>query len=374
MTSPVRHYEVLGLQQDASAEQIKAAYKRLALREHPDRHGGDRDAEDRFKGFSQAFSVLSDPKQRIRYDAELLATRGARQLVSGFVQDVLAGFGRRRSHGRDLRYRMTVSLEQIAAEHTEVVSFPVELTCRACDGVGGKPDKLRQCDDCTGNGVVRGEGLLGLPVPCPGCGGQRVRTSEPCDGCEGVGQAVIQRSYEVTLPAGIRDGQVHRLVGQGQPGTGGGRDGDLYVHVRVKTHPIFTRSGRNLTLRLPVDLSTMALGGTVSVKTLDSLVRVVVPEGTDSGTVLRVKGKGLLVDSQRGDLLVTLVVETPKALTDAQRGLVERLRRELGDENYPQGSCFRKTLGSSGIDPDHVETVAQPSVQRASDRSSGSEG
>ncbi len=346
------YYEVLGVERDADGETIKKAYRRLALKYHPDRNPGDKEAEERFKECAEAYEVLRDPERRRAYD--LYGHEGLRSTgFQGFggVNDIFSafsdifegffGFGGAGGRpggprqGRDLRYDLEISLEEAA--QGKQVTFPVgrELACQACQGRGQRGgEEPPICRTCGGQGqVVRSQGFFRLATTCPTCGGQGRAVTDPCPQCSGRGRTYQEKELTVRVPAGITHGQKLRMRGEGEGGALGGPPGDLYVVVHVRPHPVFERNGDDLYRRLEVSMVQAALGRTVMVDSLvDGPVELNLPAGAQTGDLVRLKGLGMprLRGGGRGDLHVQLMVKTPTKLSRRQRELLEEFA-ELGD-------------------------------------------
>jgi len=349
------YYAVLGVSKDASASEIKKAYRKLAREFHPDANAGDGAAEERFKEISEAYDVLSDQTKRREYDEaralfadggfrmppgaqggapfDLGDLFGGRSAAGGGINDLLGGLfggaGRRGGaqmgprRGADVEAEVSLSFADAAQGVTIPLSVSGPHICPTCSGSGAKPGTTpRACPRCGGSGMTsRNQGGFAFAEPCRECRGRGVLIDDPCPTCGGVGQAISTRTIRARIPAGVGDGQRIRLKGKGEPGDRGGPAGDLFVVVHVGTHPVFGRKAHNLTLVLPVSFAEATLGATVKVPTLDGPpVSVKVPAGTPSGKVLRVRGKGLAKsDGSMGDLLVTIDVVVPTKLDDAAR-------------------------------------------------------
>ncbi len=346
------YYDVLGVQRNASLEEIKRAYRKLAIRYHPDRNPDDPEAEARFKEATEAFSVLSDPHKRARYDqfghAAFDRGAGGGPGPGGFdpsdfapfleVFETLFGevFGTRRprARGRDVHVELRLTFEEAALGTQRTLTVPRAERCEACGGTGARPGSVvRRCGACGGRGAVRrGGGLFATPQPCPACHGRGERPADPCSTCEGRGTVRAEREMAIQIPPGVADGAVRTVRGGGEEGPGGA--GDLHIEVRVERHPLFERDGDDVRCTVPVSFPQAALGATVEVPTLEGKVKLKVPAGTQPGTVLRLRGKGVprFGGGGRGDQLVTIQVEVPRKLTRKQRGLLEQLATEMDGE------------------------------------------
>jgi molecular chaperone DnaJ len=345
-------YEVLGVERGASDQEIKSAYRKLALKHHPDRNPGNRDAEERFKEAAEAYAVLADPEKRAAYDrfghAGVSGTGGPGFDPTIFADfgDILGGlgdffgfgdiFGRRRGgphRGADLRYDLEIAFDEAATGTETTILVPREETCETCSGSGAAPGSSPEvCRQCGGHGQVRfQQGFFTVARTCGLCRGTGRVISRPCQGCRGAGRIGRERKLTVRIPAGIASGQRLRLSGEGEHGVGGGPPGDLYVVVHVAEHPFFKRDGDDLHCELDVPYPTLVLGGTVDVPTLGEEASLDVPEGTAGGTRFRLKGKGMpnVTGRGRGDLYVYLKVAVPNKLTKEQRRLVEELARTM---------------------------------------------
>jgi molecular chaperone DnaJ len=334
-------YLVLGVHPSATVDQIKAAFRRQALRYHPDKNPGSEWSVERFKLCNDAHAALTDPRKRTEYDGARNG-RGVQGIARELLADFLGGRRRGRFDGRDLQYTLEISYCEAALGTRRKIRFPVPQPCERCGGGGAAPGGTRPCPSCAGTGEAREwRGLLPLPERCPRCGGQGIAVVAPCEACAGVGTVEQLRDYLVKLQRGIKDGEIKVLRGEGEPGAGGAKAGDLQVVVRVKAHPLFTEENAELRVKVPVSLSLAALGGSVEVPTLDGAVRMKVPPGTQSGRVLRLQGKGLYRGAERGDLLVTVEVETPVALGETQRRLLRELDASCDDSMTPRQNEFR---------------------------------
>jgi len=359
--SPRRdYYEVLGVERNASPEAIKKAYRSLAVKNHPDRNPGDKEAEERFKEAAEAYAVLSDAEKRSQYDRFGHAGVGEHPFggfdssVFGDFADVLGnlfgfegifgGGGRRRNgpeRGSDLRMDMAISFEEMARGIERTVTVPREESCEACRGSGMAPGaKPETCRTCGGRGQVRvSQGFFTMVRPCPGCGGAGQTISDPCPSCRGAGRVAKRRQLQVKVPAGVENGMRLRLVGEGEAGARGGPTGDLYVVIRVQPHDLFVREEADLHLEEEISAFHAALGTEVEVPTLDGAEKVRVPAGTQPGDTAVLRGKGLprLRRGGHGNLVVHFKVVVPRKLTAKQRELLHEL---VKGEEHP--GVFRK--------------------------------
>jgi molecular chaperone DnaJ len=358
------YYEVLGVSRTATEVEIKSAYRKLAVRYHPDKNPGDHEAEEKFKEAAEAYSVLSDADQRARYDrfghagVSSSAASGAGWGAQGFggIEDILGdlfGFGdmfggrsaggTRRSaaqRGADLRYDLEMTLEEAAAGMTAQLRIPRLETCDACRGSGAAPGTQPEtCQTCGGAGQVRyQQGFFSVSRTCGTCRGTGRVIRTPCETCRGAGRVEREKQMEVKIPAGVETGSRLRLAGEGEAGSQGGPAGDLYVVIHVKEHDVFERQGNNLYASVPVTFAQAALGAEINVPTLEGQQDLKVPAGTQTGTVFRVKGQGMpaLGGRGKGDLYVSVTVVTPTTLTREQRKLLEQLaeieEKDLGDK------------------------------------------
>jgi molecular chaperone DnaJ len=345
------YYEVLGVSKTAGDQEIKSAYRKLALKYHPDRNPGDKAAEESFKEAAEAYAVLADAEKRTAYDRLGHAGVGAGMGAGGFDPTIfsdfndifgnlgdLFGFGGGRRHGgpqrgADLRYDIEIAFEDSARGLETTIQIPRQEACETCHGSGAGPGtSATTCPQCRGRGQVRyQQGFFTVAQTCPQCRGAGQYIPRPCTSCHGTGQRTVERKLTVKIPAGIAGGQRLRLRGEGEAGVAGGPPGNLEVVVHVQEHKFFRREGDHLYCEIPVPFPTVALGGEIAVPTLDGEETLKVPEGTESGTVLRLRGKGMpsLSGRGRGDLHVAVVVTTPKKLTKEQRKLLEQLAATL---------------------------------------------
>lgn len=348
------HYQTLGVDRKASAGEIKAAYRRLALRYHPDRNPGDRAAEERFKEVSLAYAVLSDDDKRAHFDRF-----GTVDLPFGEDADVgrvtdffdaifgdLFGLGRKRAAGQDLRYTLEVTFAEAALGCEKTIRFDRTEDCRACSGTGaqGGAAGLVSCTRCEGQGYTRQRaGFLSAKRECLACGGSGEVPRVRCSGCGGTGLVEREREYVVRIPPGSLGSATQRVAGEGSPGRRGGPAGDLFVIVRVQAHPFYRQEGEVLVCEVPVAMTEAALGAEIDVPLLDGRVRMRVPPGTQSGAVFRIRGKGLpRANGPRGDAHVRIVVEVPATLSAQARAQAEALAGAVDDGAYPRRQAFRQ--------------------------------
>jgi len=338
------YYEVLGVNRDASEEEIKKAFKKLAMKFHPDRNPDNPKAEESFKEAKEAYEMLSDDQKRAAYDQYGHAGVDPSMGGGGFggfnsgnfsdafgdiFGDIFGGARNQRSNvyrGADLRYNLEISLEDAAKGTETKIRIPVQTSCETCHGSGARPGTSPvTCTTCNGHGQVRmQQGFFSVQQTCPKCHGTGKMVKEPCPTCHGGGRVKQNKTLNVKIPAGVDEGDRIRLSGEGEAGVNGGPTGDLYVVVHLKEHPIFQRDGANLHCEMPISFSTAALGGEIEVPTLDGAAKMKIPAETQTGSVFRLRGKGIkpLRSSEHGDLMVHVVVETPVRLTEKQKDLL----------------------------------------------------
>jgi molecular chaperone DnaJ len=362
------YYEVLGTARGASAEDIKKAYRRKAKELHPDRNAGQDASDEAFKEVNEAYEALKDPQKRAAYDrfghAAFEGGMGGGRpggfggqrgdfasAFSDVFEDLFGDFmgggrggAQRARRGSDLRYNLTVTLEEAFNGVKRTVQVPGSAPCEVCDGTGaaGGAEPVT-CPTCAGMGKVRAQqGFFTVERTCPSCGGQGRIIKNPCSACGGQGRVARDRSLSVNVPAGVETGTRIRLAGEGEAGLRGGPLGDLYIFVDVREHPIFARDGQTLFCAVPVSVVTAALGGEIEVPTIDGgRARVRIPAGSQSGRQMRLKAKGMpaIRSSQSGDMIIELSVETPVNLTARQKELLREFEK-LGEGNHPHGSSF----------------------------------
>ena len=354
------YYEVLGVSRDVDAKELKKAYRKLAMKYHPDRNPDDENAEEKFKEATEAYEVLTDANKRAAYDQYGHAGvdpsmgggaggfGGGGANFSDIFGDVFGdifggGGGRGRSsvqRGSDLRYTLELDLEEAVRGTTVTIRVPTLVACETCDGSGAKKGTTpTTCTTCGGHGQVRmQQGFFSVQQTCPRCHGTGKMITDPCKDCHGNGRVEKQKNLSVKVPAGVDTGDRIRLAGEGEAGVNGGPAGDLYVVVSVREHKIFQRDGKNLYCEVPISFVDAALGGELEVPTLDGRVKLKIPEGAQTGKLFRLRGKGVtpVRGGSAGDLLCRVVVETPVNLTKRQRELLEELRQTLEAEGSSQ--------------------------------------
>ena len=359
-------YEVLGGARTADEKALKAAFRKLAMQFHPDRNPGDEAAEVKFREVSAAYECLKDPQKRAAYDRfghAAFENGGGPGFNGDFaasmsdIFDNIFGFGdmmggRRgpsqgggREAGADLRYNMEITLEEAYAGKTAEIEVPTKVTCKTCSGSGSKPGSSpKTCSTCDGHGRVRSaQGFFSIERTCPTCQGRGSVISDPCLECRGAGRVTEERKLSVNIPAGIEDGTRIRLAGEGEAGLRGGPAGDLYIFLSLKPHAFFQRDGADIFCRVPVSVTTAALGGEFQVPTIDGgNTRVKVPEGTQTGKQFRLKGKGMPVlrSGRVGDMYIQVAVEVPRNLTRRQRELLQEFEQVSSDDNNPESTGF----------------------------------
>ena len=358
-------YETLGVSKTADEKELKSAFRKLAMKYHPDKNPGDHDAEKKFKEIGEAYETLKDPQKRAAYDrfghaafenGGMGGGGGAGFGAGGFADifedifgEMMGGGRQRRSGGRergaDLRYNMEITLEEAYSGKTAQIRVPTSIACDECSGTGAKTGTSPvTCTTCGGSGRVRAaQGFFSIERTCPTCQGRGQMIKDPCPKCSGQGRVMQERSLSVNIPAGIEDGTRIRLAGEGEAGLRGGPAGDLYIFLSIRPHEFFQRDGADLYCRVPISMTTAALGGQFEVATLDGTqTRVKVPEGTQNAKQFRLKGKGMPVLRQPavGDLYIQVDIETPQNLNKQQRELLEEFERISSKENSPQSSGF----------------------------------
>jgi molecular chaperone DnaJ len=358
------YYETLGVAKSADEKELKSAFRKLAMQFHPDKNPGDADAEHRFKEIGEAYETLKDPQKRAAYDrfghaafenggmnggGGFGGAGGFADIFEDIFGEMMGGGRQRRSGGRergaDLRYNMEITLEEAYAGKTAQIRVPTSITCDECSGSGAKPGTQPvTCNMCSGSGRVRAaQGFFSIERTCPTCHGRGQIIKDPCPKCSGQGRITEERALSVNIPAGIEDGTRIRLTGEGEAGLRGGPAGDLYIFLSLKPHEFFQRDGADLYCKVPISMTTAALGGQFEVATLDGTqTRVKIPDGTQNAKQFRLKGKGMPVLRQpaMGDLYIQIAIETPQNLNKRQRELLEEFDRISSQDNSPQSSGF----------------------------------
>ncbi len=361
------YYDVLGLKRGAGDADIKSAFRRLAKEHHPDRNPNDASAEHKFKEINEAYEVLKDEQKRAAYDqfGHAAFEGGARgpggfgpdfsSSMSDIFDDLFGEFmgGRRggprqrsgRERGADLRYNMEITLAEAFVGKQAQIRVPTSVTCETCSGSGARAgSRPTTCATCGGAGKVRAsQGFFTIERTCPSCQGRGETIDDPCPDCHGQGRVTKERTLAVSIPPGVEDGTRIRLAGEGEAGRRGGPTGDLYIFLSIKPHEFFQRDGADIFCRVPISMTTAALGGSVDVPTVEgNRVRMPVPSGTETGKQFRLKGKGMPVlrSKVQGDMYIQVEVETPKNLSRKQRELLEEFERESNKETNPASSGF----------------------------------
>jgi molecular chaperone DnaJ len=361
-------YDVLGVSKSASPEELKSAYRKLAVKHHPDKNPGDKASEDKFKEASEAYNILSDQEKKQNYDNfghAAFEGSGGRQSggfgggfggadFSDIFEDFFGDFGgrgksrnRRNSNNRgsDLRYDLSITLEEAYEGKKQDIKFSTTEKCSTCKGNGSKPGHSPdRCTVCGGNGQVRSnQGFFTVQQTCPQCAGSGEEITEPCNECNGQGNKQTSKNLSVTIPKGVDDGTRIRLAGKGEAGTKGGASGDLYLFINVHTHDLFKRSDENLFFECPISIADAALGTTIEIPTIDGgKAKIKIPDGTQSGKQFRLKGKGMpyMRGSGNGDLYVQVNTEVPISLNKAQKELLERFREIENEKSNPSIKKF----------------------------------
>jgi molecular chaperone DnaJ len=343
-------YDILGVAKSADADELKRAYRKLAMQYHPDRNAGDKSAEQKFKDISEAYDVLKDDQKRAAYDrfghaAFENGSRGPGDFAGGFsggfadiFEEMFGAMGGRRaqsgpSRGNDLRYNIEVSLEEAFRGKQTSIRVATFVQCDTCKGNGAEPgSRPVSCRTCQGHGRVRRQqGFFTIEQTCPTCQGAGQTIEKPCKACGGPGRVRREKTLSVNIPAGVEDGTRIRLAGEGEVGLHRAAPGDLYIFVSIAAHPIFQRDGGNIFCRVPISVTTAALGGTIEVPTVEgSRTRVTVPPGTQSGHQFRLRGKGMTVlrSAVRGDMYINAIVEIPVNLSKRQQELLREFEQE----------------------------------------------
>ncbi|MDX8380564.1 MAG: molecular chaperone DnaJ [Ghiorsea sp.] len=359
------YYEVLGVDKGASTNDIKKAYRKMAMKYHPDRNPNDEKAAESFREVTEAYEVLADDGKRSRYDQ--YGHAGVDDQMGGFgsggfqgshaYQDFGdlfgsmfgdsvggGGGGQANNQGADLRYNLSISLEESAKGKEVELEIPKHESCDTCNGSGARAGTHAvPCSTCGGHGQVQmQQGFFAVRRPCPSCQGAGKKIESPCVSCGGTGRKKVKKKLKVKIPAGVYDGAQVRVSGEGEAGTNGGHSGDLFIVVHIKSHSIFERDGADLHCEMPITFPQATLGAEVDAPTIDGKVKIKIPAGTEGGKVFRLRGHGVkdVRVRQQGDLYVRVQIAVPKKLTDKQQELLQAFAKETGDEVYPERSSF----------------------------------
>jgi len=362
------YYEILGVAKNASDDELKKAYRKLAMKYHPDRNPDSKEAEEKFKEAKEAYEMLSDEQKRAAYDrfghagvdpnagvgAGMAGAGGFADAFGDIFGEIFGAAGRRGGggpqvyRGADLKYTLDITLEQAANGFDTEIRVPSWETCEVCHGNGAKPGTHpRTCHTCDGAGVVRmQQGFFSVQQNCPTCHGTGKEITDPCTACDGVGRIRRNKTLQVKIPAGIDDGMRIRSAGNGEPGVNGGPPGDLYVEIHLKQHGIFQRDGDDLHCELTIPFTTAALGGELEVPTLTGRGAITIPDGTQTGKTFRLRGKGIrgLRSSYPGDLYCHVSVETPVRLNEEQKKILRQFETSLqqgGEKHSPNSQSWR---------------------------------
>lgn len=364
------YYEILGIDKNASEDDIKKAFRKLAMKYHPDRNPGDKAAEEKFKEVNEAYQILSDPKKKSQYDQFGTADFDAQGGPGGFggfnfggfqdfggfgdIFDTFFGGGTSSSksngpqRGADLQYTLNLTFEEAAFGAAKEIEISRNEDCRTCGGTGAKPGtRPVTCDKCRGTGQIRmqkrtGFGNFTTVTVCDKCGGKGTIINEPCPDCHGSGRVRRRRKITINVPAGVDDGNTIPLRGEGEPGVRGGEHGDLYIEINVLPHKLFKRQDFDVICEIPVSFPQAALGSEIDVPTIDGMIKYVIPEGTQSGSVFRIKGKGIpkLRGYGRGDEVIRVIVEVPRRLNEKQKTLLKNYAESCGEDVNEQRKTF----------------------------------
>lgn len=364
------YYELLEVKKDASLDEIKKSYRKLAMKFHPDRNQGDKEAERKFKEINEAYEILKDDQKRSAYDRMGHAAfeqggggfggggfdfgggnfEDLSDLFGGIFNDFAGGGGRRRAdpaemnRGSDLRYNITISLEEAYKGIKQNIKYSTTTSCGTCKGTGSKSGKKSTCKTCNGSGRMRAQqGFFVIERTCSTCGGTGEMIADPCGTCHGQGRVHQQKTINVNIPAGVEDGMRIRVAGEGEAGVRGAKPGDLYVFVNVKQSNIFVRENENLHIKIPLKVTTAIMGGSIEVPTMDGTkAKVTIPEGTQSHTQFRLRGKGMpIVNSTRhGDLIIHTEIEIPVNLNKRQKELLNELDESITSASTPESEGF----------------------------------
>ena len=359
------YYEILGVDRSASGDELKKAYRKVAMKYHPDRNPGDKEAEDKFKEASEAFEVLSDQSKRQRYDQFGHSAEGLGDGFSGFSQgagfgdifgDIFGEFfgangerrGQRGEGGSDLQYNLEINFEDAAFGTSRELEIPRMETCNTCGGLGARSQNdIETCNNCGGTGQQRiQQGFFSVATTCAACSGRGQTIRNVCNTCHGRTRVKKTRKIRVNIPAGVDTGSRIKLSGEGEHGSNGGPNGDLYIVLRVQDHPVFEREGSDLFCEVPISFTQAALGSEIEVPTLEGKARLKIPAGTQSHKIFRLRNKGVaqIRRPERGDLHVRVVIETPTNLTSRQKELLEEFEECCHETSHPLRDKFFDSL------------------------------
>ena len=349
------YYEILGVSRDASADEIKKAFRKLAMEYHPDRNPGDSEAEEKFKVFAEAYEVLSDPEKRARYDRGEYFGNGSQGFSGSNFEDIFGdifstffGGGRGRHRGRrgnDLKYEVTLTFEEAVFGTKKTITYNNKTTCKVCNGSGVEKGFSKEvCDVCNGRGeIYHTRGFFTVSQTCPKCKGSGYINRHPCHECNGKGFVFEKTSFELEIPAGVDDGDSIRVQGRGEPGIDGGQPGDLYVYINTKEHPIYKREGYDLICEVPITFTQAALGDEIKIPTLNGdEILIKIPAGTKSGKKFIIRGEGIKNPRGygKGDLIVVTNIEVPKHLTHRQKELLKEFHEISVEQKEKEKDSF----------------------------------
>ncbi|QJC36859.1 molecular chaperone DnaJ [Enterobacteriaceae endosymbiont of Donacia vulgaris] len=349
------YYDILGITKNAEDREIKRAYKRLAIKFHPDRNLGNKNAENKFKEVKQAYEILSDSKKRAAYDQyghsafeqeNISNTTDFSDIFGDVFGDIFGGSSRTKNKSRkgsDLKYLIEISLEEAIKGITKKINIPILKNCNYCNGTGSQ-GSLQKCNTCNGYGQIQmSQGFFTVQQTCPRCHGKGNFIKNPCFYCKSQGKLETYKTLSIKIPSGINNGDRIRLNGEGELGEHGAQSGDLYIDIKIKKHSLFIREGNNLYCELPINFITAILGGNIKIPTLNGYVKLKIPEGTQTGKILRIRNKGVKSirrNSNVGDLLCKIIVETPINLNNEQKNILYQLNKSFNYKNNPKIEKF----------------------------------